>query len=172
MAVLGAMDRPGGEGGACAARRARARLLSFAGALVLWAGTGGPAAAEFRVCNRTENLVNLALGWPEPDQDGGDLKVHVEGWWSVAAESCASLIRRPLDRPLYWLYAVDIYGRPLVEGTVPLCVDRRAFELSARSDCWKQGYEAAGFTAVATAGFDRYILNLEAPAAAPAGAGP
>jgi uncharacterized membrane protein len=45
---------------------------------------------DFRVCNTTQNLVGVAIGYRAKD---GWI---TEGWWQVPATTCATLIVGPL----------------------------------------------------------------------------
>jgi uncharacterized membrane protein len=115
--------------------------------LVLLGGTGAPAGAEFRVCNQTLNLFNLAIGRPIAD----DL-FETEGWWTLAANSCTSLIKQPLQASYFYLYGTDIYGEPVIVGSTDMCVDvDKQFIIADQKDCWVRGYERARFLEVNTA---------------------
>ncbi len=81
-------------------------------ALVM-AGTGyaGSAKAEFRVCNGTQNLVGVAIGYRAKE---GWIS---EGWWQIPANTCTTLIEGELKSRYYYLYART---RPAVAaGPVP-----------------------------------------------------
>ena len=60
-----------------------------------------PALADFRVCNGTQNLVGVAIGYRA--KDGW----NTEGWWQVPASTCATLIEGELQSRYYYLYAED-----------------------------------------------------------------
>jgi uncharacterized membrane protein len=53
------------------------------------------AQADFRVCNKTQSRVGVAIGYKDNDL------WSTEGWWNVAANSCETLIRGPLVARLY-----------------------------------------------------------------------
>jgi len=59
------------------------------------------ARADFRVCNGTQNLVGVAIGYRA--KDGW----VTEGWWQVPATTCATLIEGELQSRYYYLYAED-----------------------------------------------------------------
>lgn len=59
------------------------------------------AHADFRVCNSTQNLVGVAIGYRA--QDGW----VSEGWWQVPSSTCATLIEGELQSRYYYLYAED-----------------------------------------------------------------
>ena len=72
-------------------------VLAFLGCL--WSVE--EARADFRVCNGTQNLVGVAIGYRS---DEGWIS---EGWWQISATSCATLIEGPLASRFYYLYAED-----------------------------------------------------------------
>jgi uncharacterized membrane protein len=61
-------------------------LTAFSPALI-----ASEARAEFRVCNGTQNLVGVAIGYRAKE---GWI---TEGWWQVPATTCATLIEGELQ---------------------------------------------------------------------------
>ena len=119
-------------------------------ALMLVAGTPGPASAEFRVCNQTLNLFNIAIGRPvTKDLFETDL-FETEGWWTLAANSCTSPIKEPLESSYFYLYGTDIYGEPAIVGSTDMCVADKQFTITDRKDCWVRGYRQVRFLEVDT----------------------
>jgi len=57
----------------------------------------GAARADFRVCNGTQNLVGVAIGYRAADG------WTTEGWWQVPASTCATLIEGELQSRYYYL---------------------------------------------------------------------
>jgi uncharacterized membrane protein len=138
------------------------QLVPTAVRLLLAAGVGlaaTPAAADLRVCNRTDHLLNVALGSP------ADEGFKTEGWWAIAADTCQRVVRGALASRYVYLYAADLDGRAAVDGTVTMCVERRGFEIFGTTECWRRGYEEAGFAEIDTRDFDGWTVFLE-----PAGA--
>jgi uncharacterized membrane protein len=125
-------------------RHAR-KTSGLVAALMLLAGTPAPADAEFRVCNQTLNLFNVAIGRPV----GGDL-FETEGWWTLAANSCTSPIKEPLESSYFYLYGTDIYGEPAIAGSTDMCVASRQFIITDQKDCWVRGYQQVRFLEVDT----------------------
>ncbi len=77
------------------------------------------ARADFRVCNGSQNLVGVAIGYRAKD---GWI---TEGWWQVPATTCATVIEGELQSRYYYLYAEEARpGRPL-DGR---CADVRSGE--------------------------------------------
>jgi uncharacterized membrane protein len=50
-----------------------------------------PALADFRVCNATQNLVGVAIGYR------AKAGWVTEGWWHIEGSSCKTLIEGPLS---------------------------------------------------------------------------
>jgi uncharacterized membrane protein len=103
-----------------------------------------PARADFRVCNKTRSLINLAIG-----TNAGDTFV-TEGWWTVTPGSCATLVRGPLTGRYVYLYATDIDGADVLKGTVSMCIDRGKFKAYGIENCWRRGMQAVTFAEVDT----------------------
>lgn len=112
--------------------------------LALVASSPLAARADFRVCNKTRALINLAVG----TNAGGDFST--EGWWVVTPGSCATPIRGPLKGRYLYLYASDINGVDVLKGTVSMCIDRAKFKASGIENCWRRGLQAVTFSEVDT----------------------
>jgi uncharacterized membrane protein len=138
------------------------RLSGVARALLVFAVVGLPAApamAEFKVCNQTVNLFNLAVGYFVPETGG----YETEGWWTVAANSCATLIKQPLSSRYVFVYGTDIHGEPAVSGTEPMCVDTRRFKIAGVDECWVRGFEQAQFLEVDTGNAETWTFFIREP---------
>jgi uncharacterized membrane protein len=123
--------------------------------LLLPACMAAPAHAEFRVCNQTLNLYNVAIGRPV----GGDL-FETEGWWTLAANSCTSPIKEPLTWSFLYLYGTDIYGEPAIVGTTEMCVADKQFTIPDQKDCWVRGYRQVRFLEVNTRNADSWTVFI------------
>ena len=124
------------RGGGCANRLA----LAFA----LLAILSSPARADFRVCNKTHALINIAVG-----TDAGEV-FKTEGWWVATPGSCATPIRGPLKSRYVYLYATDIDGADLLTGTATMCIDRGKFTAFGVENCWRRGLQAVTFAEIDT----------------------
>ena len=103
------------------------------------------AAAEFKVCNQTLSLYNIAIGIVKSDGP------HTEGWWTVAANDCVSPITDDLTDRFLYVLATNIYGDDAFRGDKEMCIDRHAhFQITGSSDCWLSGKEPAKFKEVDT----------------------
>lgn len=124
-------------GGYC--RQGRATWLAV---LVLAAGAGlaaTPAHADFRVCNATQNLVGVAIGYRA---ESGWV---TEGWWHIEGSSCKTLIEGPLSSRYYYIYAEDAERGGRWDGSVSMCVADKEFKIVGARECIARGYQRAGF---------------------------
>jgi uncharacterized membrane protein len=120
----------------------RRKRLPFAFALL--AIFSIPARADFRVCNKTHALINIAVG-----TDAGEA-FRTEGWWVATPGSCATPVRGPLKSRFVYLYATDIDGVDLVTGTATMCIDRGKFVAYGAENCWRRGLQAVTFAEIDT----------------------
>jgi uncharacterized membrane protein len=125
--------------------------LALAMVLPLAQVMAGSARAEFKVCNQTIELYNLAIG----AERGG--KFHTEGWWTLPANSCVTPIKEDLDslRLKYvYVHATTVTGDSAFEGNWEMCVDTRRFEIEKVPDqpwnCWVRGFQVAKFKEIDT----------------------
>ena len=104
----------------------------------------GSAEASFSVCNKTGQAVRAAIG----RFDGTNWTS--EGWWSVKAGACATLLTGPLQGRFYYLYATD-GAAGIWDGKTRFCVaPEKRFKSVGRADCAKNGFDRRGFFQVDT----------------------
>lgn len=133
-----------------------------------------PAHAELRACNQTLGLYNVAVGYftGEHCQPGDPLldSCHLvtEGWWNLAANSCVTLIKEPLDQGFYYVFALDIYGNDAVTGDTPLCVNTgRRFTIQTlfverqHPRCWQRGYQQVKFREIDVKGKEDWTVFVQ-----------
>ncbi|MFG1416182.1 DUF1036 domain-containing protein [Xanthobacter sp. V0B-10] len=126
------------------ARTARSAPL-FGLALVLGLALAPSLAhADFRLCNRTQSRVGVAVGYKDGDTWA------TEGWWNVAANSCETLLRGDLVARFYYLYAVDYDQGGEWSGKSPMCTREKEFTIRGAEDCLARGFERTGFFEVDT----------------------
>ncbi len=133
----------------------RRKRLPFAFALLVTFST--PARADFRVCNKTHALINIAVG-----TDAGEA-FKTEGWWVATPGSCATPIRGPLKSRFVYLYATDIDGVDLVTGTATMCIDRGKFVAFGAENCWRRGLQAVTFAEIDTLNSSDWTTFLTDP---------
>jgi len=73
-------------------------VVAFSGSLV----ATPTAQAGLKLCNKTNNLVGVALGYK--DQKGW----ASEGWWNVDPNVCQTLLEGPLIARYYYIFAIDM----------------------------------------------------------------
>ncbi|TIR98819.1 MAG: DUF1036 domain-containing protein, partial [Mesorhizobium sp.] len=107
------------------AGRLRKRLslpvLIFGAGLCALAATS-PALADFRVCNATQNLVGVGIGYRAK---AGWI---TEGWWHIEGSTCKTLIEGPLSSRFYYLYAEDAERGGRWDGPINMCVADKEFK--------------------------------------------
>jgi uncharacterized membrane protein len=136
------------------------RSLVSAPVLAAMVGAGVPlfaagvAHADFRVCNGTQNLVGVAIGYRA--NDGWT----TEGWWQVPASTCATLIEGELQSRYYYLYAEDAARGGRWTGNVNMCVAENEFKVVGVNDCFARGYQRMGFKEYDTGRQGSWMVQL------------
>jgi uncharacterized membrane protein len=97
------------------------------------------ARADFRVCNATQNLVGVGLGYR------AKAGWVTEGWWHVEGSTCKTLIEGPLSSRFYYLYAEDAERGGRWDGPINMCVAEKEFKIAGVNDCFARGFQRAGF---------------------------
>lgn len=142
------------------------RLLRFHASLFLlpaalaYFASPGEARADFRVCNGTQNLVGVAIGYRASE---GWIS---EGWWQVPATSCATLIEGRLQSRFYYIYAEDAAQGGRWAGEINMCVADNEFKIVGVEDCVARGYQRMPFQEYDTGGQSSWMVQLsDAPPA-------
>ena len=127
-----------------AARRASFRAgLALAG-LALAGLAATPAAADFRICNKTKSRVGVAIGY----QNGEDWVT--EGWWNIPANACEALLHGSLSARFYYVYAIDYDHNGEWSGPTFMCTRDKEFTIKGLNDCLTRGFDRTGFMEVDT----------------------
>jgi uncharacterized membrane protein len=121
------------------ALRADCRWLALLGVIALPFAAASPAHADFRVCNATQNLVGVGIGYRAK---AGWI---TEGWWHIEGSSCKTLIEGPLSSRFYYLYAEDAERGGRWDGPISMCVAEKEFKIAGVTDCVARGFQRAGF---------------------------
>jgi uncharacterized membrane protein len=114
-----------------------------------------PARAEFSICNKSLDVLNVAIAY---DEDG---VFKTEGWWSVGANRCAEVIRQELLNRYIYVYAEDVFGQAATTGDQSMCIDNKKFVIKGNTDCPGRGFVSAFFFEVDTLSQDRWTLVLK-----------
>ncbi|MBL8576620.1 MAG: DUF1036 domain-containing protein [Mesorhizobium sp.] len=126
-------------------------------------GTTG-AKADFRVCNATQNLVGVGIGYR------AEAGWVTEGWWHIEGSTCKTLIEGPLSSRFYYLYAEDAERGGRWDGPVTMCVAEKEFKIAGINDCLARGYQRAGFQEYDTGEQASWMVQLtDEPAPADGG---
>lgn len=133
-------------------------LLALPVLLAVLALGAAPAHADFRVCNGTQSLVGVAIGYR------AEAGWTTEGWWRIPATTCKSIIEGALSSRYYYLYAEDAEGRGRWAGNVNLCIAEDEFKITDMKDCFARGFQKMGFREYDTGEQASWMVQLtEAP---------
>lgn len=128
-------------------------LMPYAATAFLTIGAS-EACAEFAICNQSFDVVNVAIGI---DVAG---TFETEGWWTIGTNQCANVIKDVLRNRYIYVYAQDVFGQPILDGTTEMCVGTKRFNIKGIEDCWLRGHIAAPFFEVDTQAVERWTLFL------------
>ncbi|MDO5641736.1 MAG: DUF1036 domain-containing protein [Paracoccus sp. (in: a-proteobacteria)] len=130
----------------------RAMMLSLP--LVLGLLPGG-ARASLSLCNQSYDVLNIAIAMPGP-QD-----YTTRGWWRVAPNQCAMLLRERLEAREYFIFAADVFGNEVLPGVTPMCVGTREFRIDSQQDCLLRGYLDARFYEIDPQGQESWTVFVQ-----------
>ena len=131
------------------------KILAAGAVAVL--GVSAQARAEFAVCNQSFDVVNVAIGQLSGDQ------FETEGWWTIGTNQCANVVKEELGNRYIYVYATDVFGQPIIDGTVSMCIGEKRFVIEGIENCWERGHKAAMFREVDTQDTVRWTLFLSPP---------
>ncbi|PHP66090.1 hypothetical protein CSC94_15945 [Zhengella mangrovi] len=126
----------------------------FATAVVALLAFSNEARADFRVCNATQNLVGVAIGYRAAS---GWI---TEGWWHIEASSCKTLVEGDLSSRYYYLYAEDAERGGRWDGPINMCVADKEFKIVGINDCFARGFQRAGFQEYDTGEQANWMVQL------------
>lgn len=112
------------------------------------------ARADFRVCNGTQSLVGVAIGYRASE---GWIS---EGWWQIAPTSCETLIDGRIESRFYYVYAEDAAGGGRWGGDVNMCVSDTEFKIVGVEDCFARGFQRMGFKEYDTGRQGSWMVQL------------
>lgn len=137
-----------------ASSRLAACTLGFTVAAGALLAATNAAFADFRVCNATQSLVGVAIGYR------ASTGWVTEGWWHIDASSCKTLIEGPLSSRYYYLYAEDADRGGRWDGPINMCVAEREFKIAGAGDCFARGFQRAGFQEYDTREQSSWMVQL------------
>lgn len=122
--------------------------------LVMSAFLTTAARADLRICNTTQDVVGVAIGYRSKDSWVS------QGWWTVNPISCVSALPGALTSRFYYIYAETADGDSRWEGPVNMCIMEEKFEIKGVSDCFPRGYQKVGFQEIDTGGQANWMIQL------------
>jgi uncharacterized membrane protein len=125
-----------------------------------------PAEAGFRVCNRSNQRVDVAFGYPH--QQFGWTS---EGWWTIQSGECRTVMNGDLGNRYYYLYAQGAQGgrwqAPDSQDGGYFCVQNEAFVFQNRTfqhgnavNCEEHNLHDRHFLVIDTEGAANHTHNL------------
>ena len=120
------------------------------------AGTA-PAWADFRVCNSTQELVGVAIGYRAR---AGWI---TEGWWDLSPKGCETLLKGALAGRYYYVFAVDYTRGGEWSGRSLMCTKDSEFTIRGVEDCLARGFDRNGFFEVDTREQKSWTIQLTDP---------
>lgn len=140
--------------GGARTRSAFAMLFLFLAIPLFTAVAATPAHADFRVCNATQSLVGVGIGYRAK---AGWI---TEGWWHIEGSTCKTLIEGPLSSRFYYLYAEDAERGGRWDGPINMCVAEKEFKIAGVTDCVARGFQRAGFQEYDTGEQANWMVQL------------
>ncbi len=115
------------------------------------------AQAQFAVCNQTLNVLNVAVGRYQYEN------FATSGWWTVGPNRCANVIDEVLSVRYVYVFAQDVFGKEIMSGATPMCIDTKRFDVVGDEDCLVRGFLEARFKEVDTFKSERWTLFIYPP---------
>ena len=147
------IDRNGTTHGRNRAAVSRALFAAMA-VLIACVVMGGPARADFRLCNNTSSKVGIAIGYKENES------WTTEGWWNVAPRNCETILRGGLVARFYYIYAVDYDRGGEWSGQAYMCSKEKEFTIKGTEDCLARGFDRTGYFEVDTGDQPSWTVQL------------
>ncbi|EJF91771.1 DUF1036 domain-containing protein [Bartonella tamiae] len=112
------------------------------------------ARADFRVCNTTQAVIGVSIGYRAP---AGWVS---EGWWVVGPTRCKTIIDGNLSSRFYYLHAEDAQNTDSWDGPVSMCIKDTEFKIDGVNDCFARGMQKAGFQEIDTGNQTSWMVQL------------
>lgn len=138
----------------------RRAVAVVAAAVVASTGFALEARADLRLCNDTSGRIGVAVGY----QDGKGWAT--EGWWTIPAQSCETLLKGRLASRFYYVHAVDYDRGGEWAGKTQMCTADASFTIHGNAECEARGHRRAGFMEVDTNDARDWTIRLADPAEA------
>lgn len=105
--------------------------------------TAGGAQAGLEICNKTELLQSISIGYK------GDTDWTSEGWWNIEPGECAQVVAGDLTKRFYYYYA-ESPGVTFESQNYEFCTSDEVFTIVGDTDCEKRGYDVERFREIDT----------------------
>lgn len=129
----------------------RSRIIMILSLLLILSSA---ARADFRVCNQTENTVQVAIGYLS------DNIWKTEGWWTLRTRRCATILQGPLTARFYYFYAEDTVTGGGWIGQTLMCIKETEFTIEGVADCYAKGYDRKPFKEIDTRNLRNWTVQL------------
>lgn len=103
----------------------------------------GAAQAGLEICNQTEELQSIAIGYK------GETDWTSEGWWNIEPGKCAVMVGGDLTKRYYYYHADSKSDRFRGQDYI-FCTQRDEFTIIGDTDCEDRGYQRAEFREIDT----------------------
>lgn len=139
-------------------------MKQLACAVVVALAGAAPALAGLEICNDTSATHPVAIGYKSGDQ------WISEGWWTIPADECRTLISADLaNRYYYFMARLQDWG--FAHEDIVFCVTPEVFTITGDENCEARGYETGRFAKIDTGKTARhhthflsgYVSPLNAP---------
>ncbi len=108
------------------------------------------------MCNQSFDVVNVSVGQYERDA------FITRGWWTVGPNQCANIIRDKLEARYVYVFAQDVFGNSILNGSTQMCIGPKKFIIKGETDCALRGYIEVPFVEVDTQKTERWTLFMTA----------
>jgi len=125
------------------------------------------SSAGFRVCNKSDQSANVAVGYKSNDYGWVS-----EGWWVIDAGNCEQIITGDLNSRYYYIYAEgtgdEVWQAKKGQDGGFFCISSSKFTLrnedfqkGTNIDCEASGQKTKHFTEVDTGSYEGFTFNLK-----------
>ena len=130
--------------------------LSATAVLVLAACllSAAAAKADLRLCNRTDSLIGVSIGYKT------EAGWKTEGWWNIEANACEALLAGALSSRYYYVYAIDYDRGGEWGGEAYMCTHDKEFTIEGVNDCMARGFQRTGFFEIDTGNQVSWTVQL------------
>ena len=126
----------------------------FVGVVLFVLAAPSTASADLRVCNKTANTLQIAIGYKNAED------WVTEGWWNLGGKRCETIVKGPLASQFFYIYAEDAVTRAEWVGETFMCVVEKEFTIRGLGDCYAKGYDRRPFREIDTGKLRNWTIDL------------